>query len=82
MMIVLSISPAIIVVPVVVVALIIVVVRASLKIVKEKEVMVVERFGRFNCVLTAGIHFIVPFIDAPKVYSCKMHLFFIVDFKI
>jgi regulator of protease activity HflC (stomatin/prohibitin superfamily) len=41
--------------------------RASLKIVKEKEVMIIERSGDFHTVLTAGIHFIIPFFDTPKV---------------
>lgn len=33
--------------------------------------MVVERFGRFHGVLTAGVHFIVPVVDRPKHYSFR-----------
>ena len=41
----------------------------SLKIVKEREVIIMERFGKFHSVLTAGVHFVVPFMDSPKVPS-------------
>lgn len=40
-------------------------------VVKEKEVVVIERLGTPHNVLTAGIHFIVPFLDEPKVYDYR-----------
>jgi len=42
-------------------------VKSSMKIVKEKETMVIERFGKFHTLLTPGIHFIIPFVDRPRV---------------
>ncbi len=38
----------------------------SIYIVQQSTVIVVERLGRFHRVLDAGLHFIVPFIDAPR----------------
>eukprot|EP00294_Goniomonas_avonlea_P016177 CAMPEP_0114543242 /NCGR_PEP_ID=MMETSP0114-20121206/2253_1 /TAXON_ID=31324 /ORGANISM="Goniomonas sp, Strain m" /LENGTH=332 /DNA_ID=CAMNT_0001727571 /DNA_START=15 /DNA_END=1013 /DNA_ORIENTATION=+ len=43
----------------------------GVKIVKEREAMVIERFGNFRTVLTAGVHFIIPLVDAPKPYSYR-----------
>ncbi len=36
------------------------------KIVKQAEVMIIERFGRFHKILESGIHFIIPIIDSPR----------------
>lgn len=36
------------------------------KIVKQAEVMLVERLGKFERVLDSGIHFIIPIIEAPR----------------
>lgn len=47
--------------------LFIVFLRSSIKVVQEKEVMIIERFGTFHRQLTAGINFLVPFIDRPRV---------------
>lgn len=40
----------------------------NLKIIREHEAMVIERFGRLNRVLYQGIHFIIPCIEAPRKY--------------
>ncbi len=40
-------------------------------IVKEKEVVVIERLGKFKEILTAGIHWIWPCIDRPKIYAYR-----------
>ncbi len=48
----------------------------AFQVVKEKEVMVIERLGEFHCVLTAGVHYIVPFIDRPKVFLCYLQYAF------
>ena len=36
------------------------------KIVKQAECMVIERFGKYNRTLTAGINFIIPAMDRPR----------------
>jgi regulator of protease activity HflC (stomatin/prohibitin superfamily) len=36
------------------------------KIIKQAEVMIIERFGRFHTILESGIHFIIPIIDSPR----------------
>ncbi len=38
----------------------------SVYLVRQSEVMVIERFGRFDRVLEPGIHIVLPFIDAPR----------------
>lgn len=40
-------------------------------VVKEKEVVVIERFGKFKEVLTAGIHWCWPWVDSPKIYNYR-----------
>ena len=37
----------------------------SVYIVKQSEAVVIERFGRFQRLLGAGLHLVVPFMDAP-----------------
>lgn len=39
----------------------------SVHVVKEKEVKIIERLGSFKEVLTPGMHFVVPWVDRPKV---------------
>lgn len=39
----------------------------SVYLVKQAEVIIIQRFGRYNKTLTPGLHLIVPFIDAPHV---------------
>ncbi len=36
------------------------------KIVNQAQVMIIERLGRFNRILSPGLQFIVPFIDTPR----------------
>ena len=43
----------------------------SVWIVKEKEVVIMERLGRYSDTLTAGVHFVVPWIDWPKRYTFR-----------
>ncbi|RME03362.1 MAG: SPFH/Band 7/PHB domain protein [Planctomycetota bacterium] len=38
----------------------------GVKIVKQAEVMIIERLGKFHKVLESGIHFIVPILDKPR----------------
>lgn len=49
-----------------VVVLVVVFGLKAIKIVKQAEVIVVERLGKFDRVLHSGINFIIPFIDAPR----------------
>jgi len=37
-------------------------------LVHQSEVVVIERLGKFHRILTPGLHFVAPFLDAP--YSC------------
>ena len=37
----------------------------SVVVVKEREVMIIERLGNFHSVLAAGVHFLLPVIDRP-----------------
>lgn len=39
--------------------------------VKEREAVIIERFGRFSTMLQPGINFIVPFMDSPKKYNWR-----------
>ncbi len=41
----------------------VILIAASVKIVPQKEAWIVERLGKYYRTLTAGLHFIVPFID-------------------
>lgn len=45
----------------------VVVVYATVKVVPQSETRVIERLGRFHCVLEPGLNFILPFVDKPKV---------------
>ena len=38
----------------------------SLYLVQQAETVVIERFGKYHKTLGAGIHFVVPFVDAPR----------------
>lgn len=49
------------------VALIFVVVIKCFYFVSREEAIVIERLGRFHRILTSGIHFVVPLIDAPRI---------------
>jgi len=34
--------------------------------VSQAEVIIIERFGKFHAILESGIHFLIPFMDAPR----------------
>lgn len=38
----------------------------SIRIVQQGQTMLIERFGKFNKILPAGLNFIIPFLDAPR----------------
>jgi len=38
----------------------------STYLVKQSEVIMVERLGKFHVILKSGLHFIIPFVDAPR----------------
>ena len=40
---------------------------------REKEVIVLQQWGRKHSVLTAGIHFIIPIMQAPRKYSWRYY---------
>lgn len=65
---------AAIVIPVILVIFVLYVLYLSFLIVKEKEVMVVERFGRFKETLPPGFHMIVPFVDRPRTHSDRYYV--------
>ena len=56
-----------IILTVTVILTVIAVVAAGVKVVPQSETRVIERLGRFNAVLPAGLNFIIPFIDRPKI---------------
>ena len=35
-------------------------------LVKQAEVIMIERFGKFHSILQSGLHFIIPFVDQPR----------------
>lgn len=41
-------------------------------LVNQAEVVIIERLGKFHMILHPGLHFIVPFIDAPRQYYWTM----------
>ncbi len=43
------------------------IISAGVKVVPQSETRVIERLGRFHCVLGPGLNFIIPFIDRPKI---------------
>ncbi len=48
---------------IVLIVLAIVILSTSIKVVKQSTARVVERLGKFNKILTTGVHFILPFFD-------------------
>lgn len=46
--------------------LLVVVLSKSVYLVKQAETIVIERFGRYDRTLTAGIHIVLPFIEMPR----------------
>lgn len=51
----------------IIVIVVYVLIKEGIYCVSEKEVIVVERFGEFDKVMTAGIHFILPIVYRKKV---------------
>lgn len=45
---------------------------SAVYLVHQAEVIIIERFGRFDRMLTPGLHLIVPFIDAPRQVSWSL----------
>ncbi len=45
---------------------VVILIAAAVKIVPQKEAWIVERLGKYHRTLTAGLHFIVPFIDSVR----------------
>ena len=44
-----------------------VIVFKLIRIVKHNEVMIIEKWGRYKETLTPGLHFLIPFIETPRV---------------
>ncbi len=44
----------------------VVVLLKSVYLVKQAETVIIERFGRYDRTLTAGIHLVIPFMEAPR----------------
>ncbi|HJZ23307.1 MAG TPA: SPFH domain-containing protein, partial [Candidatus Babeliales bacterium] len=38
----------------------------SIYLVKQAEVILIERLGRFSRILTPGLHVVIPFVDNPR----------------
>ncbi len=51
---------------VILVLFLLIVLSKATYIVKQSEVILIERLGKFQRILQSGIHFIVPFIDQPR----------------
>ncbi|RME85124.1 MAG: SPFH/Band 7/PHB domain protein [Planctomycetota bacterium] len=64
----------IIVVFIFIVILLFVFISKGIKIVRQAEVMIIERFGKFQRVLDSGLHFIIPFMDQPRKINWKRAL--------
>ena len=52
-----------IIIGIVIIALVLLILFMSIKVVKQSEVYIVERFGKFHKIADAGLTFIVPFVD-------------------
>jgi len=53
--------------------IILVAVISSIKIVEKGTAMVIERFGRYDRKLEAGFHFLVPFVEKPRLIVWREH---------
>lgn len=49
-----------------IVALVAILAIKGFKVVKQAEVMIIERLGKFEKILDSGIHFIIPIIEEPR----------------
>ena len=53
--------------------IIFIVLGKSIYIVQQADVILIERFGRYNRTLRSGLHFVIPFIEKPRtVYWTKL----------
>ncbi len=50
---------------------VLVLIAKGLRIIKQSEAMVIERFGKYQNTLTAGINIIIPFIDQPRMTAWR-----------
>lgn len=41
----------------------------SVYLVRQSEAMVVERLGKYEKILTPGVHFLIPFVETPRPYA-------------
>lgn len=57
---------------VIAVALIGVLIYHSVKIVQQGQTVLIERFGKYNKTLPAGLNFILPFFDAPRLIRWRV----------
>ena len=46
--------------------LVIIFIAKGLRVVPQQSVMIIERLGKFQSVLTSGLNWVIPFIDAPR----------------
>lgn len=60
-----------VVAPIVIACVLYVIIAHSFIMVKEREAVIIERFGRFSTMLQPGINFIIPFVDVPKRYQWR-----------
>jgi len=51
--------------PILIFFLMIFIIKATY-LIKQAEVVIVERFGRFHTILESGIHFVIPFVDQTR----------------
>lgn len=51
---------------------VLVMISKGLRIIKQSEAMVIERFGKYHSMLAAGINIIIPFIDQPRQTSWRI----------
>ncbi|XRK15045.1 regulator of protease activity HflC (stomatin/prohibitin superfamily) [Elusimicrobium posterum] len=61
----------VIILAIVIIGIVIFFISAGIKIIQQAEVMIVERFGKYQATLTSGINFIIPFIDKPRYIEWK-----------
>ena len=54
------------VVLVVLAILVIIFIAKGLRVVPQQSVMIIERLGKFQKILTSGLNWVIPFIDAPR----------------
>ncbi len=61
---------------------IVIIITMSIKIVPHQSVYIIERFGRYNRLVSSGLHFIVPFVDKiAYVHTLKEQCFYIEEQK-